>query len=128
MVLASNGMPCPVIAAVTGHAIAGGLVLALSADLRIASLEGRYRLTEVKVGVPYPQAAIGVVRAELAAPAVRNLQSSTPTFHKPGRGVSEEGRSAREGLYHAYVGQRQRPAEGSARLRVRLAHKEVTDG
>jgi enoyl-CoA hydratase len=73
MVLATYEMSCPVIAAVTGHAIAGGLVLALCADLRIASLEGRYGLTEVKVGVPYPQAAIGVVRAELATHAARSL-------------------------------------------------------
>jgi len=73
MVLATYGMSCPVIAAVTGHAIAGGLVLALCADLRIASLEGRYGLTEVKVGVPYPQAAMGVVRAELATHAARRL-------------------------------------------------------
>jgi enoyl-CoA hydratase len=76
MVLATYGMSCPVIAAVTGHAIAGGLVLALCADLRIASLEGRYGLTEVKVGVPYPQAAIGVVRAELATHAARTLALS----------------------------------------------------
>ena len=73
MVLATYGMSCPVIAAVTGHAIADGLVLALCADLRIASLEGRYGLTEVKVGVPYPQAAIGVVRAELPSHAARRL-------------------------------------------------------
>jgi enoyl-CoA hydratase/carnithine racemase len=73
MVLVTYGMSCPVVAAVTGHAIAGGLVLALCADLRIASLEGRYGLTEIKVGVPYPQAAIGVVRAELASHAARNL-------------------------------------------------------
>jgi enoyl-CoA hydratase len=73
MVLATYGMSCPVIAAVTGHAIAGGLVLALCADLRIASLEGRYGLTEIKVGVPYPQAAIGVVRAELPPHAARRL-------------------------------------------------------
>ena len=57
----------------TGHAIAGGLVLALCADLRIASLEGRYGLTEIKVGVPYPQAAIGVVRAEVPSHAARRL-------------------------------------------------------
>jgi enoyl-CoA hydratase len=30
-------------------------------------------LTEIKVGVPYPQAAIGVVRAELPAHAARRL-------------------------------------------------------
>jgi enoyl-CoA hydratase len=73
MVIATYGLSCPVIAAVTGHAIAGGLVLALCADLRIASLEGRYGLTEIKVGVPYPQAAIGVVRAELPSHSARRL-------------------------------------------------------
>jgi enoyl-CoA hydratase len=73
MVLVGYGLPCPVVAAVTGHAIAGGLVLALCADLRIASTEGSYGLTEVKVGVPYPQAAIGVVQAELAPHAARRL-------------------------------------------------------
>jgi enoyl-CoA hydratase len=73
MVIACYGLPCPVVAAVTGHAIAGGMVLALCADYRVASLEGRYGLTEVKVGVPYPQAALGVVRAELPAPAARTL-------------------------------------------------------
>jgi enoyl-CoA hydratase len=73
MALGVYGLPCPVVCAVTGHAIAGGLVLALCGDHRVASTEGRYGLTEVKVGVPYPQAAIGVVRAELAPPAARVL-------------------------------------------------------
>jgi enoyl-CoA hydratase/carnithine racemase len=73
MVLGTYGLPCPVVAAVTGHAIAGGLVLALCSDYRVASFQGSYGLTEVKVGVPYPQAAIGVVRAELSANAARRL-------------------------------------------------------
>ena len=73
MALGAYGLPCPVVAAVTGHAIAGGMVLALCADLRIASAEGRYGLTEVKVGVPYPQAAIAVVDRELAPQAKRVL-------------------------------------------------------
>jgi enoyl-CoA hydratase/carnithine racemase len=73
MALGVYGLPCPVVCAVTGHAIAGGMVLALCGDHRVASTEGRYGLTEVKVGVPYPQAAIGVVRAELAPPAARVL-------------------------------------------------------
>ncbi len=73
MVLTSYALPCPVVAAVTGHAIAGGLVLALCADFRVASTQGSYGLTEVKVGVPYPQAAIGVVRAELAPHVARKL-------------------------------------------------------
>jgi enoyl-CoA hydratase len=73
MAITAYGLRCPVVAAVTGHAIAGGMVLALCADYRVASVEGRYGLTEVQVGVPYPQAAIAVVRAELAPPAARRL-------------------------------------------------------
>ena len=73
MALGVYGLPFPVVGAISGHAIAGGLVLALCADLRVASSAGRYGLTEIKVGVPYPQAAIGVVRAELAPHAARVL-------------------------------------------------------
>jgi enoyl-CoA hydratase len=73
MALGVYELPCPVIGAITGHAIAGGLVLALCTDIRVASSAGRYGLTEVKVGVPYPQAAIGVVAAELAPHAARVL-------------------------------------------------------
>jgi enoyl-CoA hydratase len=73
MALGVYGLPCPVVGAITGHAIAGGMVLALCTDLRVASSAGRYGLTEVKVGVPYPQTAIGVVAAELAPHAARAL-------------------------------------------------------
>jgi enoyl-CoA hydratase len=73
MALATYALPFPVIGAITGHAIAGGLVLALCTDIRVASTGGKYGLTEVKVGVPYPQAAIGIVHAELAPNAARQL-------------------------------------------------------
>jgi enoyl-CoA hydratase len=73
MALATYAMPCPVVGAITGHAIAGGLVLALCTDMRVASTSGSYGLTEIKVGVAYPQGAIGVVRAELAPNAARVL-------------------------------------------------------
>jgi enoyl-CoA hydratase len=73
MALGVYGLPCPVVCAITGHAIAGGFVLAVCGDHRVASTDGRYGLTEVKVGVPYPQAAIGVVRAELTPSAARVL-------------------------------------------------------
>jgi enoyl-CoA hydratase len=73
MALGVYGLPCPVVCAITGHAIAGGFVLAVCGDHRVASHDGRYGLTEVKVGVPYPQAAIGVVRAELTPTAARVL-------------------------------------------------------
>jgi enoyl-CoA hydratase len=73
MALGVYALPCPVVGAITGHAIAGGLVLAVCTDLRVASSAGKYGLTEVKVGVPYPQGAIGVVQAEMPPPALRLL-------------------------------------------------------
>jgi len=63
----------PLVAAVNGHAVAGGLVLALCADFRIGPTSGRFGLTEVKAGIPFPSAAMGVVRAELAPAALRRL-------------------------------------------------------
>jgi enoyl-CoA hydratase len=73
MALGVYELPCPVVGAITGHAVAGGLVLALCTDLRVASTAGRYGLTEVQVGIGYPQAAIGIVGAELAPHAARRL-------------------------------------------------------
>ena len=73
MLLAAYGLELPVVAAVTGHAIGGGMLLTLCADYRVASTAGRYGIPGVKVGVPYPQAAIGVARAELAPHAARRL-------------------------------------------------------
>jgi enoyl-CoA hydratase len=80
MALGVYALPCPVVGAITGHAIAGGMVLALCTDLRIASSAGKYGLTEVKVGVPYPQAAINVVEAELA-PSARRLFAFGNALH-----------------------------------------------
>ncbi len=76
MALGVYALPCPVVCAITGHAIAGGFVLAMCGDQRIASATGLYGLTEADVGVPFPQAAIGVVAAELSASAVRALALS----------------------------------------------------
>jgi enoyl-CoA hydratase len=65
--------PRPVVAAVNGHAVAGGLILALCADHRVCATEGRLGLTELRAGLPYPLAAISVVRAELSPGAARRL-------------------------------------------------------
>lgn len=56
-------LPKPVIAAINGHAIAGGAVLAACADRRIMAREaGRIGVTELQVGVPFPALAFEIVR------------------------------------------------------------------
>jgi enoyl-CoA hydratase len=59
--------PKPVVAAINGHAIAGGCVLACAADRRImARGNGRIGVTELLVGVPFPAVAFETMR--LAVP------------------------------------------------------------
>jgi enoyl-CoA hydratase len=55
--------PKPTVAAVNGHAIAGGSVLTCACDYRIAA-EGDYRLgfSELAVGVPFPAWALEILR------------------------------------------------------------------
>jgi len=73
MVAAWYGFDRPVVGAVNGHAIAGGIVLAMCADYRVGSTQGKLGLTEARVGVPYPANALAVVTAELSPPAARYL-------------------------------------------------------
>jgi enoyl-CoA hydratase len=63
--------PGPVLAAVNGHAIAGGCVIAAACDVRVMS-QGTIGLAELSVGVPFPTAAIEIVR-HAAGPAASRL-------------------------------------------------------
>lgn len=58
----------PVVAAVNGAAVAGGCLLALTADWRVVKRGAPLGLNEVKVGVPLPWSAVMLLRA--AVPAV----------------------------------------------------------
>ena len=56
--------PRPVVAAVNGHAIAGGCILACACDRRLmAAGRGRVGTPELHVGVPFPALALEIVRA-----------------------------------------------------------------
>jgi enoyl-CoA hydratase len=53
--------PGPVVAAINGHAIAGGCVFAMAADIRMMSA-GTIGLTELAVGAMFPMAATEICR------------------------------------------------------------------
>ena len=59
--------PKPLVAAVNGHAIAGGCIMACAADYRMMAREpGRIGIPELLVGVPFPAAPLEIMR--FAAP------------------------------------------------------------
>lgn len=66
--------PVPTVAAVSGHAIGGGMVLTLACDARIgAAVPSVYSLPEVRVGVHFPEGAMAVVRGELGPILARRM-------------------------------------------------------
>jgi enoyl-CoA hydratase len=76
MYAAWYGFPRPVVSAVGGHAVAGGLVLALCGDYRIGSTRARYGLSEVRVDLRFPAVPLAVGKQELSAQAARLLMLS----------------------------------------------------
>lgn len=67
-------LPRPVVAAINGHAIAGGAVMALAADYRVmAEGGGRIGLPELFVGVPFPVEALEIIRFAVPRERVQGL-------------------------------------------------------
>lgn len=60
------GSPLPIVAACSGHALAGGALMLLSCDVRIGAT-GPYKLglNEVAIGMPVPVLAMELARARL---------------------------------------------------------------
>lgn len=61
MIRAMFVFPKPAIAAINGHAIAGGAIMAFACDYRLMT-GGRIGVPEALVGVPFPPLALEVVR------------------------------------------------------------------
>jgi enoyl-CoA hydratase len=66
--------PRPVVAAVNGHAIAGGCIIVLACDARLmAEGAGTIGLPELLVGVPFPAAAVELVRFAVPRDKLQSL-------------------------------------------------------
>ena len=66
--------PRPVVAAVTGHAVAGGTILAMTCDHAVAAGgDFRWGLTETSVGLAVPSWIISVARANVSADRLDDL-------------------------------------------------------
>jgi enoyl-CoA hydratase len=66
----------PVVAAINGHAIAGGCVVAAACDVRLMS-QGKIGLAELSVGVPFPVSAMEVLRYAAGPAAGRLVLTAT---------------------------------------------------
>ena len=73
--------PAPVVAAINGHAVAGGAVLAACADRRIMARDvGKIGVTELLVGVPFPALAFEIVRFAVPARYLPEFTLSGATY------------------------------------------------
>lgn len=70
-------LPRPVVAAVNGHAIAGGAIFNACCDYRLMSA-GRIGVPELRVGVPFPAIALEIVRFGRMEPIVYTGETVTP--------------------------------------------------
>lgn len=110
------GLAKPLVAAIGGHAVAGGCILALTADERLLVRGAQIGLNEVKIGLPLPWSVTVLLRASLPPPALTAVALD-------GRNFSDE-EAVRTGLAHAVL--EPEGFEAACRERLsRLAEKDA---
>ncbi|HEY2825934.1 MAG TPA: enoyl-CoA hydratase/isomerase family protein [Gemmatimonadales bacterium] len=81
MFLRLFSFPKPVVAAVNGHAIAGGCVMTCAADYRLmADGKGTIGVPELTVGVPFPLVAIEIMRYAVGSGPMQRLAFAGRTY------------------------------------------------
>jgi enoyl-CoA hydratase/carnithine racemase len=72
-IAALDAYPFPVLAALNGHAIGGGLELALSCDLRVCSADARLGMPPARLGLVYSHTGLRKFIDAIGAPRTREL-------------------------------------------------------
>ena len=75
-----GGMRALTVAAVQGHCIGGGVVLAAACDLRVAGDDARFRIPEVDMGIPLFWTGIPLLTRELGPALTKELVLTGRTF------------------------------------------------
>ena len=71
----------PVVAAVNGHAIAGGCILTCACDFRIAAkADSKIGIPELLVGVPFPPLALEIMRFAVSSEALQEIVYTGRTY------------------------------------------------
>lgn len=79
MTAAILSLPVPLVGAINGHVLGGGLVLALCCDWRISIDDPKTKLglPEAAAGVPFPDGPVEILRHELSGSVARRLSLSS---------------------------------------------------
>ncbi|CAH1412319.1 unnamed protein product [Lactuca virosa] len=111
-------LPMPTIAAVTGHAAAAGLMLAMSHDYVLMSRHrGILYMSEVDIGMTLPEYVTVLMRSKVAKPDVRR-----DVLLRGVRVKAEE--AVAKGLIDAAYDNREKTVEGGVRLAEELTKKK----
>ena len=66
-------LPIPTVAAINGHAVAGGAVLAISCDYRIIYNNYKFGFTGINLGIPYPLIPLEIMKFAIPSYMISEL-------------------------------------------------------
>ncbi len=122
MIVRQFRFPLPLVAAVNGHAIAGGCVLVAGCDYRMmANGSGKIGVPELTVGLPFPLVALEVLRFATSEAHLQEIVYRGKTYgveEAYERGLIDEVADPDELLSRAIEVASQLGSEPSARFRI----------
>ena len=76
--------PKPIVAAINGHAVAGGCVMAAACDYRVIAQRKKIGVPELRVGVPFPPIALEIMRFVASPQTFQSMVNIGATYREDG--------------------------------------------